>query len=402
MLRILWASDHPLATSGYSNQTRITVPRLQRAGVAQLAVLATYGQHGYQSIWEDVPVYPGGADPFANDVIPIAAKNWQADAVITLKDTPVFDPQRIQSVRWLPMTPIDHEPVPPAVLERMRYAYRPIAYAPNGVRALRAIGMDPLYAPHGYDPAEFYPGDRLAARAALNLPADAFIVGTVAVNRGGTPSRKAWPELIAGMGMARRDCPNLLWLAHTYAGDDGFEASLPLRKFAHEAGLSDCFLLPDPDTYKAGYSVDHLRTMYQAMDVLLCVSLGEGFGIPTLEAQACGVPVILGKWAAQEDLLFAGWGLERHTDATAILDQQMSYVHVPHPEAIAELIRTAYAADREPLRQQALDGAAAYQIDRLIETHWRPAFAELEAQIRADSTHARGVVRIVMPGEVLE
>jgi hypothetical protein len=64
-------------------------------------------------------------------------------------------------------------------------------------------------------------------------------------------------------------------------------------------------------------------------------------------------------------------------------------------------LRSAATTDREPLRQQALDGAVAYQIDRLVERYWRPLFAELEAQIRRDQTTPRGVVRIVMPEELL-
>jgi phage gp36-like protein len=67
------------------------------------------------------------------------------------------------------------------------------------------------------------------------------------------------------------------------------------------------------------------------------------------------------------------------------------------PESLAAL-REAATTDREPLRQQALDGAADYQIDRLVERYWRPLFAELEAQIRRDQTTPRGVVRTTCDG----
>lgn len=405
MLRVLWASDAPWATSGYSVQTAITAPRLQRAGLADVALLTTYGLQGASLTWEGLKVYPGGADPFANDVIGQGARDWRADVVITLKDSFVFKPEAFQGLRWCPLTPIDHEPAPPAVVAACRHAYRPIAYAPNGVRALRLAGLDPLYAPHGYDPATFYPEDKAAARQALGLPQDRFIVGTVAVNRGGIPSRKAWDELIAGVGLFRREaCPDLLYLAHTYAGDDGFEGALPLRTVAHEAGIADAMVLPQPDAYRAGFPPEHLRRLYSAMDVLLCVSLGEGFGIPTLEAQACGTPVILGRWAAQEDLLFSGWGLERD-EAHRFRDGQMAYVYVPSPRAIAARLADAYAAWRGGAmgeqRAEALAGAAPFQIDRVVAEHWAPALRELEAQIREDERAPRGVLRVVRPEEVL-
>jgi hypothetical protein len=77
----------------------------------EFALLATFGLHGGMQEWEGIPVFPGGADAFSNDVIAKAARAWRADIVITLKDTIVFNPQAFQGLRWLPMVPIDHDPV---------------------------------------------------------------------------------------------------------------------------------------------------------------------------------------------------------------------------------------------------------------------------------------------------
>lgn len=174
-LRVLWASDAPWATSGYSVETAITTTRLKEH--CDLALLATFGLHGGIQEWNGIPVFPGGADSFSNDVIGKAARAWQADIIITLKDALVFNPQTFNGFRWCPMTPVDHDPSTPQVIERVRQSYRPIAYAPHGFRALRKAGLDPLYAPHAYDPAIYYPMDRAEARKVFNLPDDLFIVG---------------------------------------------------------------------------------------------------------------------------------------------------------------------------------------------------------------------------------
>ena len=406
MLKILFATDHPAVqpSTGYSLQGALAVPRIHRAGLADMAFLSTYGQHGWVSSFDGVPVFPGGSDPFANDVINRTARGWGADVVMTLKDTMVFRPETFQGVRWCPLTPIDHEPAPPAIVNVLRAAaYQPIAYAPNGVRELCKAGFDPLYAPHAYDPAVFYPMDKAAARQALGLPLDRFIVGTVAVNRGGLPSRKAWAELVEGVGrFVRETAPDALYVAHTYRGDDGFEGALPLSPIAAEHGVP--LITPAPDLYRAGMPTEHVRAVYNAVDVLLCVSRGEGFGVPTLEAQACGTPVILGKWAAQADLLFAGWGLERD-EARRELDGQMSYVHVPDPRAIAHRLAQAHASWREGMmlnyRAMALKGAAAFQIDRVVAEHWAPLLKGLEERIRREQRTPRGVLRVVRPEEVL-
>jgi glycosyltransferase involved in cell wall biosynthesis len=402
-LRVLWASDSPIATSGYANQTRLAAPRL--AAHCDLALLATYGLQGGAIDWNGITLYPGWADPFGNDVIHRSARDWRADVVITLKDSVVFRPEAFQGLRWAPLVPIDHEPAPPAVIRIARAAWQPIAYAPNGVRALEDAGLAPCYAPHAFDPSITRPGDRAAARAAVGIRDDAFVVGTIAVNRGGVPSRKAWPQLIAGVAQAARVIPNLVYLAHTYHGEDGFEGAYNLRHLAAQHGIADHILLPDGEQYQAGFPDAAVTRLYQAMDVLLAVSAGEGFGIPTLEAQACGVPVIAGAWAAQEDLIFGGWALRRDADALRFTDQQGADIYIPFPESVAEAVIDAHAAVRDSAERAerqaaAIAGAAPFAIDRVVAEHWRPLLAYLVRRIVAERV-PHGVVRVVRPEEVL-
>jgi hypothetical protein len=57
MLRILWASDAPDASSGYSVETALTVPRLIGLG-HDVALLATYGHQGARREWRGIPSTP--------------------------------------------------------------------------------------------------------------------------------------------------------------------------------------------------------------------------------------------------------------------------------------------------------------------------------------------------------
>lgn len=402
-MRILWVSDAPWASSGYSVQTRLAAPRLAALG-HDVALVAAYGLQGAAMAWEGLKVYPGGADPFGNDAIPRAAADWQADVVITLKDAGVYNPQTFQGLRWCPLTPVDHEPIPPAVHQRVAACYRPIAYAPNGLRAMREIGYDPLYCPHAYDPAVFSPVPRDEARRALGLADDLFIVATVAVNRGAEISRKAWQQNLEAFAMFAADKPHARYLLHTDMADDGYEGGFPLRAIAQGLGIVDKVIPSEQGRYRAGgFDEPYLRALYCAANVVNCVSVGEGFGIPTLEAQACGTPVITGGWAASEDLNFGGWEVERG-DALKLFDRQLSHVYLPLPDAVAGCLRDAYAALSSPRvaamhRREALHGAQDYQIDTVVEDYWRPALDALAAQIAGE--HRRGVVRIVRPEEVL-
>jgi glycosyltransferase involved in cell wall biosynthesis len=400
-LRVLWASDAAWSTSGYAVETALAATRLKDH--CELALLATFGLHGGMQTWEGIPVFPGGADAFSNDVIAKAARAWRADVVITLKDSIVFNPQSFAGFRWLPMVPVDHDPSSPQVIERARASYRPIAYAPHGFRTLRAAGLDPLYAPHGFDPSVYYPMDKAEARKVFGLSDDLFIVGTCAVNRGGLPSRKAWVENLQAFARFAADKPNARYFVHTDLADDGYEAGLPLRQIIAQHGMLDRVLFCDQERYRyGGFPTEYMRAYYNSLDVLNAVSLGEGFGIPALEAQACGTPVILGDWCAHEDLCFAGWKVEKG-EAHHFYDQQQGYVYMPEVAAIADRLQEAYTSLGLPKagrywHDKAIAGAAPYAIDRVITSYWLPLLAEVERDIR--STSSRGVLRIVRKEEV--
>ena len=396
-LRVLFCSDAVWANSGYAVQSALYARGLKEH--CHLALLCTFGLHGGMQEWEGIPVFPGGADAFANDVIPKAAKAWQADVIITLKDALVFNPATFNGFRWLPLTPIDHDPSTPQVIERVRQSYRPIAYAPHGFRALRRAGLDPAYVPHAYDPKVYFPMEKAEARKIFNIPDDMFVIGTVAVNRGGLPSRKSWVENLEAFAIFAHDKPNVRYFIHTDLADEGYEGGIPLRPVMANLGIQDKVLYCDQERYRyGGFAPEYMRHYYNAIDVLNAVSMGEGFGIPVLEAQSVGTPVIVGDWCAHEDLCFAGWKVDK-SESHHHYDQQQGYVFIPKPHAIADRMQNAYGLHVPGQRYvSAIDGATPYQIDTVIRDHWLPLLAELEKDIR--NPKSRGVLRIIRREEV--
>ena len=50
-----------------------------------------------------------------------------------------------------------------------------------------------------------------------------------------------------------------------------------------------------------------MAAWYNGLDVLSLCSYGEGFGLPLIEAQACGIPVVTTDASAMSELCGAGW-----------------------------------------------------------------------------------------------
>jgi glycosyltransferase involved in cell wall biosynthesis len=55
------------------------------------------------------------------------------------------------------------------------------------------------------------------------------------------------------------------------------------------------------------YRAEALAALYRSADCFVLPSRGEGFGLPYLEAMACGLPVIGTDWGGQRELLGEGW-----------------------------------------------------------------------------------------------
>jgi glycosyltransferase involved in cell wall biosynthesis len=105
----------------------------------------------------------------------------------------------------------------------------------------------------------------------------------------------------------------------------------------------------------AGYVRDQeLPDLYAAARVFACPSLYEGFGIPPLEAMACGTPVVASDRGALPEVL----------GGAALLVN-------PYDEAaLAEAI-TAAAQDHGALRGRGLEQAARYGWPRAAAETWR-------------------------------
>jgi glycosyltransferase involved in cell wall biosynthesis len=171
---------------------------------------------------------------------------------------------------------------PPDRASLGRAAVVPLTETTRDLAARGGAGPIGPTIPHGVDTAVFClpAGDeRAAARAALGAGADVPLVGTVAANT----TRKRLDRLVEAFALLDNRDILLLIKTDRAAAAGGFD--LPALAARH--GVADRLVvitreLPDAE----------LARLYGAMDLYLHAAEWEGFGLPVVEAMACGVPVV--------------------------------------------------------------------------------------------------------------
>lgn len=153
--------------------------------------------------------------------------------------------------------------------------------------------------PHGFEPGVFEPRDRAAARKRFNIPEDAFVVGSVNTNQ----FRKRQDVLLRAFRYVLDRVPNAVLMLHCAGGDmQGWDLSQACRYHGiHRATRAVHHRVPR-------LSDEELCDLYNCFDAHVNVSGGEGWGLTSFEAAACGVPQIVPNWSATREL-WEGYGL---------------------------------------------------------------------------------------------
>ena len=142
------------------------------------------------------------------------------------------------------------------------------------------LGLDPVFR----SPAD--PVRVAALRKELDLPAE-FLLFV-----GAFEPRKNIPGLIDALGILRRSGRAVPLVLVGRPGGDSARVAVRIR----EAGLEAWVRL-------AGYRSDRdVRALYAAATALVFPSFAEGFGLPLLEAMACGLPAAVSGCSALPEI----------------------------------------------------------------------------------------------------
>lgn len=389
-MKILIHSNGPMVPTGYGKQVKLLAPRLQAAG-HEVAVSAFYGLSGSPITWQGVRILPASQVPFGIDVVDQHARNHGADMVLTLMDfwrmLPAAD--RLTDLRVMAWLPVDCDPLSHGDLAALgRSGAEPLAMSHFGQRVLEQAGFqDTPYIPHMVDTEIFKPpADRTALRTELGVD-EYFLVGICAANT--DAYRKAWAEQFEAFRRLHEHHPEARLMVHTLANHPN---GLPLMQMASDFHIAPYVIWSDQYAQAAGmYDDAVLADWFGCLDVLSAASYAEGFGVPMVEAMACGTPVVATDGSAMTEIVKGrGWLVDG--------DPFWNYVHRswwarPSTEQIHMGLLSAYEEKRDGTAAERRDQlpafAARFAADFVVDRYWIPMLADIgEAIAREDAAEA--------------
>lgn len=393
-LKIIWSSNGPHTNSGYAVETRDLLFRFVKDGWNASAI-AFWGSEGFPTYqygqdliderFKDVrlKVYPKMDHPYGSDALIAHALDFKADVVFTMQDVPMLDAQHLSQLKyWVPYCPIDKDPVPPGVLDKLRYAYKIITFSKFGQDTLLKHGFTSTLILEGTDPELIKPLDKAACRKDFGLADDLFIFGMVAANKE-NPPRKSFQECLEAFKMFSDKHPEARLFIHSQQrGPGGF----PVEEFSSYLKIQDKLLFTIP--YQAVFNSDSKRINKQlnCFDVLLHPSRTEGFGLTVIEAMAAGVPAIVNNTTSMPEMVTDGvTGFICETEKKGWWTNDNSFTYSPDVQSLYGKMEEAYKMVKEKgkeLSKNCRDFVTEnYDIDMLYENKWRVFLEELQEEI---------------------
>lgn len=267
----------------------------------------------------DFPILQSGMQPYATEFLRPYLNKYNPDILFCLWDTFMLKQSNYDNIDLAPSKfvmywPSDGSYLPATCETILAKSYAPVAMSKHGLRQIKwlyekgyiayDIFKKATYIPHAIDEKIYYPLTpdlKLSARDRFGIPRNVFVIGTVARNQG----RKMMDRTIKSFAMFSKDKPDVRLLLHSDPNDMAAASNLKnliLRYDKQYPGVASKVLWSGIKFYK-GFSYDDMRELYNVMDINLLTTSGEGFGIPIIEAMACGVPTVATAYTTSPELL---------------------------------------------------------------------------------------------------
>lgn len=340
-------------STGFSTYGLEIMKRLHATGKYELAEFASFGSHNDARKdglpWKYYHNLPVGADEeeiyikkmtneFGEWKFESVALDFKPDIVFDVRDVWMNEYQERSPFRhyfkWVLCPTVDSMPQDDVWISMFMNADKVLTYSDWGLDILRKQSNNLIRtvsaAPPGIDISAYkVPLDKKNHRDRMGLKKDIFLIGTVMRNQ----RRKLYPDLIEAFATFLKEAPEEIasktyLYMHCAFPDIGWD----IPRLIKEAGVANRCLftyycqncsLVFPSFYqdvvgicrecqaakavmpttKMGITRTVLADILGMFDAYVQYSTCEGFGLPQIEAAACGVPVFAVDYSAMSDVV---------------------------------------------------------------------------------------------------
>jgi glycosyltransferase involved in cell wall biosynthesis len=358
--RLLIAGDAVVPT-GFARAVHSAFSRLVgRFEIAQMGVSYSGDPHDWP--W---PIYRAAlyGAPFGEDRIAELAEKLQPDIVVLVSDPTTADAWLRALQDWpgreralvAAYLPVERSPLPARRMRGIADADLLLAYTGFGAAELRraserlaGAGERPLPAPvivpHAVDTGLFYPGDRTEARHRL-FGTDALDGAFIVLNANRNQPRKRIDVTIKGFALFAEGKEDAHLFLHMGRVDEGWD----VVELATRWGIDDRLLLSSDDAGLPNVPVPVLNLLYNACDVGVNTSSGEGWGLVAFEHAATGAAQIVPGHSGPAEL-WRGAAELLEPALTLTSPENLEEDWIIRPETVAAALERLYG-DRAYLRE---------------------------------------------------
>ena len=351
--RILFCSEATFLNTGYATYTREILNYLHSTNKYELAEMASYGEkndkRAYGTPWKFYGVIPSEnaseeekrqyasvpTAPFGELMFESVCLDFMPDVVCDIRDFWMLDfeersPFR-QFYKWCIMPTVDARPQARQWVSTYQSADACLTYSEWAGEVLKQqsggkinyIGISPPSAHSAYAPVE----NKKEHRIIMGIDPDAKIIGTVMRNQ----RRKLYPDLFEAFRLLLdtvEDSSKYFLYCHTSYPDLGWDIPELLQQYQLSSKVLFTYICgqtgkPFPSLFrgaitqspytkqygatlsnvKKGASYSDLSNIINLFDIYVQYANCEGFGLPQVEAAACGVPVMSTDYSAMESVI---------------------------------------------------------------------------------------------------
>lgn len=400
MARILIIGD-AVAPTGFARVIRsIFEPLRDDFELHQLATRYDGRPHDYP--WKLYGAAKGESVYGYDQIVPLVEEIEPAIAFL-LYDIPFQIPYAEELRKATPRpevviySPVESGPIAPEMLRRLHGVSRYVLYTEYGrgeiAKSLERVRAqephfrfpEPDVIPHGVDTRRFYPlGDdrgeiparRVEARRAMKLDDEEHLGAFIVLNANRNMPRKRIDITMQGFAQFAKDKPaNVKLYLHMATEDSGWNVLILAKRY----GIYDRLIMTQADNSRPQFSDEQLNLLYNACDVGITTTTGEGWGMVSFEHAATRAAQIIPRHTSLAGL----WA-----DAAEFIDPVMKLTypgnltdaHIVTPEGVAASLQRLYE-DRD--YRDSLAGAAYRNATRpeldwgSIAARWKRLFDEV-------------------------